>query len=129
MTGLRENPAMTLPEMKQREHFGTSHAAILPCHKRMKTSPGSASRSLVLFIGGLLSLVLAATTQGAPVITGFAPVIAPVGSNVTINGVGFSPTPANNIVRFGAVRATVATASATTLRATVPPGQPTVRSP
>jgi hypothetical protein len=57
-----------------------------------------------------------------PVITSFTPAAAVPGANVTITGLNFSPTPANNIVLFGAVRATVLSASATSLTVRVPAG-------
>jgi len=57
-----------------------------------------------------------------PIITSFTPTSGPVGTPVTINGLNFNPTAANNIVWFGAVRATVTTATATQLTVTVPTG-------
>ena len=58
-----------------------------------------------------------------PTISSFAPASANVGATVTINGTNFSTTPANNIVYFGSVRATVGTpASSTSLTVTVPAG-------
>lgn len=56
-----------------------------------------------------------------PLITSFSPLSGAVGSSVTING-SFDPSPANNIVYFGAVRATITAASASQLTATVPAG-------
>jgi hypothetical protein len=55
-----------------------------------------------------------------PVITSFAPITALPGATVTINGTDFDPAPLNNIVTFGAVRATVLQASSTQLQVTVP---------
>ena len=57
-----------------------------------------------------------------PIITSFSPEAGPVGTSVTISGVNFNPVAANNIVFFGAVRATVLSASATQLVVTVPAG-------
>src|SRR5260221_4864488 len=57
-----------------------------------------------------------------PSITNFTPASGPVGSSVTINGSGFNSTPSNNIVYFGATKATVTTATATQLTVTVPVG-------
>ncbi len=45
-----------------------------------------------------------------------------MGVTVTITGTGFNTTPANNIVFFGATRATVTAATATSLTVTVPTG-------
>jgi len=58
----------------------------------------------------------------APTITSFSPASGPVGTNVVITGTGFNPTPANNIVKFGAVQAQVVAASATALTVTLPTG-------
>ncbi|WP_295673187.1 cadherin-like beta sandwich domain-containing protein [uncultured Mucilaginibacter sp.] len=58
----------------------------------------------------------------APVISTFSPIKGPVGTPVTITGTGFNTTAANNVVFFGATRATVTAASATGLTVTVPSG-------
>ncbi len=60
--------------------------------------------------------------SGPPTITSFTPTSGPVGTSVTITGTNFSATPANNIVYFGATRATVSAATATQLTVTVPTG-------
>src|SRR5690349_6659139 len=52
----------------------------------------------------------------------FTPASGVAGATVTITGTNFSTTPANNIVYFGAVKATVTSATATQLIATVPYG-------
>ncbi|MBS1524387.1 MAG: VCBS repeat-containing protein [Bacteroidetes bacterium] len=57
-----------------------------------------------------------------PVISSISPLHGPVGTNVTITGSNFGKTAANNIVFFGATRASIASASATKLVVTVPPG-------
>jgi len=56
------------------------------------------------------------------IITNFTPTSGPIGTTVTITGTNFSTTPANNIVYFGATRATVTVATATQLTVTVPVG-------
>lgn len=58
----------------------------------------------------------------APTITGFSPATGPVGTTVTITGTNFNLIPANNIVRFGAVGATVSNVTATTMQVNVPAG-------
>ena len=55
-------------------------------------------------------------------ITSFTPSSGTVGSSVTIIGTGFNTTPANNIVFFGATRATVTAATTTSLIVIVPIG-------
>jgi uncharacterized protein YjdB len=62
------------------------------------------------------------TILGVPSINTVAPSIAIPGTSVTITGTNFNTTPASNIVYFGATRATVNTASATSLNVTVPVG-------
>ena len=57
-----------------------------------------------------------------PTITSFTPASGPVGTSVTITGTNFDTTPANNIVYFGATRATVTAATPTQLVVTVPMG-------
>jgi len=58
----------------------------------------------------------------APTITSFTPLTGAVGTSVTISGTGFNTAASNNVVFFGATRATVTTASATSLKVTVPQG-------
>jgi hypothetical protein len=57
-----------------------------------------------------------------PVITSFSPLAAKPGDAVTITGAGFNTTNTNNIVFFGATKAVVTAASATSLTLTVPAG-------
>ena len=57
-----------------------------------------------------------------PAITSFSPVTGTIGTVVTITGTNFSSTPADNIVYFGAVKATVSASTTTTSTITVPAG-------
>ena len=57
-----------------------------------------------------------------PVITSFSPSSGPIGTLVTITGNNFSTSPSSNTVYFGAVKATVISASTNTLTVTVPIG-------
>ncbi|TXI68435.1 MAG: hypothetical protein E6Q41_04105, partial [Cyclobacteriaceae bacterium] len=57
-----------------------------------------------------------------PTITSFTPATGAVGTTVTITGTNFSTTPANNIVYFGATKATVTAATSTQLTVIVPSG-------
>lgn len=62
-------------------------------------------------------------TTSLPVkVTDFSPRSGPVGTSVTITGTNFSTTPAENIVWFGAVRATVTAATSSSLTVKVPTG-------
>jgi 6-phosphogluconolactonase (cycloisomerase 2 family) len=57
-----------------------------------------------------------------PTIASFTPTSANVAATVTLTGTGFNTTAANNIVFFGATRATVSSATATSLIVAVPTG-------
>lgn len=57
-----------------------------------------------------------------PLISGISPSSGSVGTVVTISGAQFDPVAANDIVYFGAARAAVSTASASSLTVTVPAG-------
>jgi hypothetical protein len=61
-------------------------------------------------------------TAAQPTISSFFPVSGPVGTSVAISGSNFNVTPSDNAVFFGATRAVVTGASATTLNVTVPIG-------
>src|ERR1700760_820742 len=84
----------------------------------IKPSIGSGRTCVLLFT--ILFLPFLVFAQ--PVITGFTPQSGPVGTTVTISGSNFDATPANNIVFFGSVKATITAASSTSLTVTVPPG-------
>jgi len=60
------------------------------------------------------------TEPGAPTITGFTPTIDVAGAAVTITGTNFEPTPPTNNVLFNLTRATVESATATTIGTKVP---------
>lgn len=73
--------------------------------------------TLVLFVLNLF--VLHAFSQ-APVISDFAPYSGNAGTTITITGTNFDLTPANNLVKFGVIKAVVTSASSTQLTVTVP---------
>lgn len=73
---------------------------------------------LPLFILSCLSTSYAQV----PTISSFAPMKGHIGTSVTITGTNFSLAPDNNIVFFGATRATVNNANKTKLIVTVPAG-------
>lgn len=60
------------------------------------------------------------TVQGSPVLTAFSPASGNTGTTVTLQGTNFNSTPANNIVHFGATKATVTAGTTTSLTVTVP---------
>ncbi len=70
--------------------------------------------AVMLFLGTLI--------QAQPTITSFTPKSAKPGDTVTLTGTNFNTIAANNIVFFGATRATVTAATATSITATVPTG-------
>ena len=74
-------------------------------------------------VGNLLSITRYAAT--AVLIVDFTPKQGPVGTTVTIAGIGFSATPAQNTVRFNGTPATVSAATTTQLTVTVPAGATT----
>jgi len=57
-----------------------------------------------------------------PTITSFTPTSGAIGTSVTITGTNFNTTAADNVVFFGATKATVSAATATSLIVTVPAG-------
>jgi Ig-like domain CHU_C associated/CHU_C Type IX secretion signal domain/IPT/TIG domain len=85
---------------------------------------------------GKISLTLnCATVQSAanfvvgslpvPTITSFTPTSGAVSTTVTITGTNFSPTPANNTVKFNGSTAVVTASTATSITTTVPNGATT----
>lgn len=85
-------------------------------------SSGEVKVTTSLGIGKLAGFTFTGVAGLVPTITNVAPASGAVGTNVTITGTNFSSTIANNVVYFGAVRATVNAASTTTLAVTVPSG-------
>ncbi|WP_264538481.1 beta strand repeat-containing protein [Flavobacterium sp. N1736] len=77
-------------------------------------------KKIILLILGLLFFNLG--FGQAPTISSFSPQSGPVGTTVTITGTNFGATTAENIVFFGATKATVTVASSTSLTVTVPIG-------
>jgi phosphodiesterase/alkaline phosphatase D-like protein len=72
--------------------------------------------------GSNISVLRNKISSAPTTVTSFAPATGPIGATVTITGNNFDPVPSNNIVRFGAVKAIVNSASATQLTVTVPIG-------
>ncbi len=63
---------------------------------------------------------VSATPYEPPTISSFSPTSGLIGTTVTITGTNFNTTASNNVVYFGAVKATVNSASSTSLNVTVP---------
>jgi hypothetical protein len=70
----------------------------------------------------LIVLLLLALKINAQSIASFSPSSGPIGTVVTITGTGFSATPSENSVFFGATGAAVSAATVTELTVTVPIG-------
>jgi hypothetical protein len=103
---------------------------------------GSAANSYTVQSDTVLSATVGATAAGdvalivtnasgsdtatgfyaGPYILSFSPLSGPVGTTVQIRGNNFSTIAANDVVYFGAVTATVLSATPTSLTVTVPPG-------
>jgi YD repeat-containing protein len=79
---------------------------------------GNAAEYTYDIVGNILSIARFTSTQIS--IIDFSPETGPVGTAVTINGTGFSTTPAQNTVKFNGVAATVSSATNTQLQVTVP---------
>lgn len=86
------------------------------------TVPSGATNGTISISTGCNTATSSATFTTAIGISGFSPASGPVGTTVTIDGGGFSTTPANNVIYFGATQATVTNATATQLTVTVPYG-------
>lgn len=74
------------------------------------------------FVFLLTSVFFPFFLQAQPRINSFSPTSGPIGTTVTITGSGFGATLTGNTVLFGAVKANVTSASATSLTVAVPIG-------
>ena len=74
-------------------------------------------------VGNLLSIARAAS--GTVSVLSISPQSGPVGTTVTISGIGYSAVPSQNTVLFNGTSATVTASSATQLTVTVPAGATT----
>ncbi|QLH34129.1 MAG: IPT/TIG domain-containing protein [Cyclobacteriaceae bacterium] len=82
------------------------------------------------YLSGLDNVVLEERAiSSAPAVSSVSSTSGKPGQTITINGTGFDATASNNIVRFGAVAATVTSASATQLTVTIPVGLSTEKLP
>ena len=72
--------------------------------------------------GTLQTVVTVVTVTAAPTVTAISATVGFPASSVTITGTNFNTTTTNDIVWFGATRATVNTATATSLSVSVPLG-------
>ncbi|WP_205503464.1 FG-GAP-like repeat-containing protein [Rufibacter psychrotolerans] len=70
----------------------------------------------------LLSLCAWLSAAAQPAVHSFSPAHGPAGTTVSVNGTGFGTNPGSNTVYFGAIKATVTSASPTQLRVLAPAG-------
>src|SRR5687767_12280852 len=77
------------------------------------------TKFLTLLTIGVFTFLL---SLAQPVIQSFSPASGAISSPVTITGTGFSTVATDNIVYFGAAKATVVTSTATSIIAIVPAG-------
>lgn len=61
-------------------------------------------------------------TAVKPVVNSYAPISAPIGTEITIIGKNFNAAPEKNLVSFGATRATVLSSTTTEIKVKVPAG-------
>lgn len=84
---------------------------------------GAQSGPIQVGSGNLFSSTFTVTTSPIHNITSIAPTAGPIGSQVSINGTNFSPTPSNNRVEFtGGIQASVLSANPGLLVVQVPAG-------
>jgi FG-GAP-like repeat/IPT/TIG domain/FG-GAP repeat len=83
---------------------------------------GDGKPDLAVANSGDATVSILRNNPALPTINSFSPSSGEIGSSVVITGKGFNTSTAQNIVYFGATRATVTAASATSLTVTVPMG-------
>ncbi|MFM8848804.1 MAG: IPT/TIG domain-containing protein, partial [Cytophagales bacterium] len=71
---------------------------------------------------GIWSRPLSELEADAPVVTSFAPTNGSVDTSVTITGINFSPTPADNLVKFNGTSSVITASTATSITTKVPIG-------
>lgn len=85
------------------------------------TGVASGTASITYTLGSCITTTTV-TVIGTPVVSGLSGYVATPGASITISGSDFNASTTNNIVYFGATRATVTSASNTSLSVTVPVG-------
>jgi hypothetical protein len=76
----------------------------------------------ILFVQVSFSLMAICAHAQIPTISSFAPNSTAVGNTISITGTNFSNIPSQNIVYFGGIKATIASASTTSISVYVPTG-------
>jgi gliding motility-associated-like protein len=112
----------TAPQRGLRYNTATTSWETIGTATPVGTNPYNVSYTFSGPTWGLFSFESVTPPPPPPTITSFTPTSGPVGTTVTITGTNFNTTVANNIVFFGATKATVTAATATSLTVTVPVG-------
>jgi hypothetical protein len=128
---LSTNNTTFSPTLNLAQSGGTLTGQPLTIFVRLKTGLTVGTKNATLTISSTGATNKTVSLSGTvnfpvPIITSFSPTSGIVGSTVTITGTNFDTTPANNIVYFGAVRATVSASTTTSLTITVPIGATSV---
>ena len=96
-----------------------------PVQSMITDVDGDGKPELVSANGGATSISVfqnLTPTTPAPTITSVSPLLGKIGDTITITGTHFDATTTNNTVYIGGIKATVVTASTTTLTVTMPAG-------
>ncbi|MFY7886398.1 MAG: FG-GAP repeat domain-containing protein, partial [Dolichospermum sp.] len=112
----------TAPQRGLRYNTGTTSWETIGTATPVGANPYNVSYTFSGPNWGLFSFESVTPPPQPPTITSFSPTSGVVGTTVTITGTNFNTTAANNIVFFGATKATVTAATATSLTVTVPLG-------
>ena len=79
---------------------------------KVTDSPGNVIEYVYDPVGNILQIKRSSITAGTVAVFGFSPAQGPIGQRVTIQGQAFDTTPANNLVQFNGVAATIISATA-----------------
>jgi hypothetical protein len=96
-----------------------AHSVVHSKESDFPIQPLSGKISIALLI---IFIVMCSHLYAQPRINSITPANGALGAEVTLEGTGFSSNAADNLVRFGGVKAQVLSASATMLRVTAPAG-------
>jgi hypothetical protein len=106
--------------------LGTATGAQTSSYTPLTTTAGT--KYYYCIVSGTCTPAVTSAVSGAitviavPTISSFTPTSGTVGTTVTITGTNFNTTAGNNSVYFGATKASVSAATATSLTVTVPTG-------
>jgi photosystem II stability/assembly factor-like uncharacterized protein len=85
--------------------------------------PATSTGRIQVTVDGITAISSADfTVERPPTISSFSPISGPIGTSVTITGTNFSGIPANNMVKFNGIAASVTASTSTTITAVLPTG-------